>query len=177
MRIIFFSYFLGFNNYSVISLTIHKTEVKVNLRNSSKIQLEGIKEMKMGNTPRFYFFQKVNFSFLCLYHGRFLYLPHILDVSIHCSHTAWFGRHSLFMTFPPIVAVTTWFRCHYLIYMGLVVSFRGRGTEKEHLKFPITRKSMQPSPVAYSLSRFLWHVATRRTAILRFCAVLCSMGS
>ena len=61
--------------------------------------------------------------------------------------------------------------------MGLVVSFRGRGTEKEHLKFLITRKSMQPSPVAYSLSRFLWHVATRRTAILRFCAVLCSMGS
>ena len=133
--------------------------------------------MKMGNTPRFYFFQKVNFSFLGLYYGRFCYLPHILDVSIHCSHTAWFGRHSLFMTFPPIVAVTTWFRCHYLIYMGLVVSFRGRGTEKEHLKFLITRKSMQPSPVAYSLSRFLWHVATRRTAILRFCAVLCSMGS
>ena len=129
--------------------------------------------MKMENTPRFYFFQKVNFSFLGLYHERFFYLPHILDVSIHCSHTAWFGRHSLFMTFPPIVAVATWFRCHYLIYMGLVVSFRGRGTEKEHLKFLITRKSMQPSPVAYSLSRFLWHVATRRTAILRFYAVLC----
>ena len=175
MRIIFFSYFLGFNNYSVISLTIHKTEVKVNLRNSSKIQLEGIKRNENGEYSEILLLSKGKFQLL--YHGRFLYLPHILDVSIHCSHTAWFGRHSLFMTFPPIVAVTTWFRCHYLIYMGLVVSFRGRGTEKEHLKFLITRKSMQPSPVAYSLSRFLWHVATRRIAILRFCAVLCSMGN
>lgn len=52
MRIIFFSYFPGFNNNLVISLTILKTEVKVkkllNLRNSSKMQIEGIKRNENG---------------------------------------------------------------------------------------------------------------------------------
>lgn len=52
MRIIFFSYFPGFNNNLVISLTILKTEVKVkkllNLSISSKMQIEGIKRNENG---------------------------------------------------------------------------------------------------------------------------------
>lgn len=62
MRIIFFSYFLGFNNNSVISLTIHKTEVKVNLRNSSKIQLEGIKRNENGEYSEILLLSKGKFQ-------------------------------------------------------------------------------------------------------------------
>lgn len=62
MRIIFFSYFLGFNNYSVISLTIHKSEVKVNLRNSSKIQLEGRKRNENGEYSEILLLSNVKFQ-------------------------------------------------------------------------------------------------------------------
>lgn len=126
MRIIFFSYFLGFNNYSVISLTIQKTEVKVNLRNSSKIQLEGIKRNENGEYSEILLLSKGKFQlfrfvlwavllpppyFRCFYTLQ----PHCLvwtslafyDIPANCG-----GHHLISMSLPDLHGLSSLFQRH-----------------------------------------------------------------
>ena len=127
MRIIFFSYFSGFNNNLVISLTILKTEVKVkkllNLRNSSKMQIEGIKRNENGEYSEILLLLKGKFQlsrfvpwavllpppyFRCFYTLQ----PHCLvwtslafyDIPANCG-----GRHLISMSLPDLHGLSSLF--------------------------------------------------------------------
>ena len=127
MRIIFFSYFPGFNNNLVISLTILKTEVKVkkllNLRNSSKMQIEGIKRNENGEYSEILLLLKGKFQlsrfvpwavllpppyFRCFYTLQ----PHCLvwtslafyDIPANCG-----GHHLISMSLPDLHGLSSLF--------------------------------------------------------------------